>query len=270
MYKRDKSVPWWTENPVISWPARYMLHKYSGIPAQEIDEIVMALREKAWETYPYPCVSHLDFLDFQLSQRNLLYPRLMDRLKGGAKMLDIACCMGHDIRKLVFDGIPGESLVGVELQQGFIDLGFELFRDQDFLKAKFLLGDVMKDGAPWDELYGKFDIVHFGMFLHMWTYEEQIAVLERGIKCLKPEVGTTIIGNAVAVVDGAVEDWIGKKVPAHNVETFKLFITDVEKRTGTKWELDAELDFRYSKWNGKDGWTGDRMRRLTFELTRTE
>jgi hypothetical protein len=43
MYKRDKSAPWWTENPVISWPARYMLHKYSGIPAQEIDEVVMAL-----------------------------------------------------------------------------------------------------------------------------------------------------------------------------------------------------------------------------------
>jgi hypothetical protein len=43
MYHNDKSVPWWTDNPVISWPARYMLHKYSGIPAQEIDEIVMAL-----------------------------------------------------------------------------------------------------------------------------------------------------------------------------------------------------------------------------------
>jgi len=43
MYKRDKTVPWWTENPVISWPARYMLAKYSGIPGEEIEPIVMAL-----------------------------------------------------------------------------------------------------------------------------------------------------------------------------------------------------------------------------------
>jgi len=240
----------------------------AGLSSRLLTVLTCHQREKAWETYPYPCVSQLDFLDFQLSQRNLLYPRLLDQLKGGAKMLDIGCCMGHDIRKLVFDGVPGENLVGVELQQGFIDLGFELFRDKDHLKAKLLIGNIMEDGAPWDDLYGKFDIVNFGMFLHMWNYDEQVAVLERGIKCLKPEVGTTIIGNAVAVVDGAVMDWIGKKVPAHNVETFKLFIADVEAKTGTKWELDAELDYRYSKWNGKDTWAGDTMRRLTFELTR--
>ncbi|KAK0648680.1 methyltransferase domain-containing protein [Cercophora newfieldiana] len=270
LYINDKTVPWWTDNPVITWPARYMLHKYSGIPAEEIDKVVMDLREKAWDTFPYPCVSHLDFLDFQISHRNLLYPRLVEQLKSGSKMLDIACCMGHDIRKLVFDGVPGENLVGIELQQGFLDLGFELFRDKDHLKAKFLQGSVTEDGGLWDELYGKFDIVHLGMFLHMWTYEEQIDVLKRAIKCLKPEVGVKIIGTKVGSVDGRIEDWLGKKIPAHNIETFKAFVDDAGKRTETKWEVDSELDHRYSKFNGRDTWANERMRRLTFELTRVE
>jgi len=125
-------------------------------------------------------------------------------------------------------------------------------------------------GEPWTSLEGRFDVVNLGMILHMWTYEEQIDVMKRAIQCGKAEPGTTILGIAVAVVDGAVEDWIGKKVPAHNVETFKPFMKDVEKRTGTKWKVDAELDYAISAWAGSWTWVGERCRRLLFELTRLE
>ena len=50
--------------------------------------------------------------------------------------LDVGCCLGTDMRKLVFDGVPAQNLVGIELRQQYIDLGFDLFRDRNRLGAK--------------------------------------------------------------------------------------------------------------------------------------
>lgn len=199
-----------------------------------------------------------------------MYPRLLWRLEAGARFLDIGCCLGHDIRKLVFDGVPAEQLRGVELQQGFIDLGFELFRDKDRLGDTFLQGDVLKDGEPWTQLAEGFDLVQLAMLLHLLTYEEQISGFKRAIECLKPGPGTTILGIAVGTVGGTVEDWAGKKVPAHNAETFKELIADLEKRTGTRWTVEVSLDFAMYKYGNRRPWGSELVRRVVFELTRIE
>lgn len=144
VYVPDKTKPWFLEKPELQWPARYLLEKYSHIPPEDIERVVVDFRDRAWETYPFPCIGAFNFLDFWLATRNLLYPRLLARLKGGATFLDIGCCLGHDIRKLVFDGVPGENLAGVELRQGYIDLGYEFFRDKDTLGAKMYQGDVLE------------------------------------------------------------------------------------------------------------------------------
>ena len=74
-------------------------------------------------------------------------------------MLDIGNCFGHDIRKLVFDGVPGGNLAGVELRPEFIELGYELFRDRETLGARMVQGDVLgkRGEEPWVELEGGFD-----------------------------------------------------------------------------------------------------------------
>lgn len=40
---------------------------------------------------------------------------MVQRLKDGARYLDVGCCLGQDIRKLVADGVPSAHLYGVEL-----------------------------------------------------------------------------------------------------------------------------------------------------------
>lgn len=93
-------------------------------------------------------------------------------------------------------------------------------------------------------------------------------MLERGIQVLKAgKLGTTIIGTACGTEGGVEEDW-GEKIPNHNPETFRELMAEVEARTGTKWEIEVELDNCWSVWDPKYFWIGPRMKRLVFEMTR--
>jgi SAM-dependent methyltransferase len=266
---QPSDAPWFLSQPDLPWPARQLLEEYSGIPPGDIHDTVLTLRNRAWETFPFPCIGTFDFLDFQLSQRNLLYPRLLQRLQSGAKFLDIGCCLGHEIRKLVFDGVPGEKLTGVELRQEFIDLGYELFRDRGKLKARMYQGDVQSNEGPWKELQGQFDVVNLGLILHSFTRDGQIVCFEKAIGSLKNEVGTSVIGTACGAVEGEECFWHGD-IPAHNSETFKGLMREVEKRTGTRWEVDVKVDSSISVWNPKHTWLDARVRGLVFEITRVE
>ena len=55
-------------------------------------------------------------------------------------------------------------------------------------------------------------------------------------------MGTMIIGTVCGTEAGTEEDWEEKKIPTHNANTFRELMKEVEKRTGTKWEVKAELD----------------------------
>ncbi|KAK3325921.1 hypothetical protein B0H66DRAFT_616655 [Apodospora peruviana] len=268
-YKTDKDVPYWADTLTIPWPIRQLLIKYSGIPAEDVEKELLALRAGAWETFPFPCIGNFDFLGLALSLRNLLYPRLLSRLQpGGARFLDVGCCLGQDIRKLVFDGAPAENLVGLELRQGYINLGYDLFRDRSKLGAKMLQGDFVNDSLDDKEIWGRFDIVNFSMVLHVFSWEDQVRLLERGIKALKPNTsGTSIIGLACGSLDGKIEDW-GGQVPAHNEESFVRLVKEVEERTGTRWEVDVELDTFFDVGDPKHAFLGPEFRRVVFELTR--
>lgn len=221
--------------------------------------------------YPFPCIGTFEFTDLTLATRNRLYPRLLFRLQAGATFLDIGCCLGQDIRKLVFDGVPAENVAGAELRQGYIDLGYDLFRDRETLVSKMYQANLL-DGPtvePWPQLEGRFDVVNFSMVLHVFTREEQVTMFERGIKVLKTgEVGTTILGMACGAEEPSEDMWHGKAVMIHNPETFKKLIKEVEDKTGTKWEVEVELDNYLNMWVPKYHWVGPKVRRLLWEMTR--
>ncbi|KAI1172928.1 methyltransferase [Nemania sp. FL0916] len=264
-------VGWYAPKPILHWPARQLLEQYSGIhPSEMVDELIK-FRDRAWNTYPFPCVGLFDFIDLALSTRNRLYPRLLYRLQAGATLLDIGCCLGQDIRKLVFDGVPAENVAGAELRQGFIDLGYELFRDKKTLASKMYQANVLDDSSvgPWPQLEGTFDVVNFSMVLHVFPRDEQISMFERGVKVLKTEkLGTTILGTACGGDEPSVEMWYGTPVMIHNPETFQKLIEEVGEKTGTKWKVEVALDNYMSIWEPKFQWIGPTIRRLVWELTR--
>lgn len=67
-----------------------------------------AQRDQAWQIAPYPCIGGWMFLQLNMSL-SPVYDEVLCRLKKGEKLLDLGCCFGQDIRKLVHDGAPSEN-----------------------------------------------------------------------------------------------------------------------------------------------------------------
>lgn len=191
---------------------------------------------------------------------------MVQRLKQGAKYLDIGCCLGQDIRKLVMDGAPPENLYGAELHAPFIDLSYDLFRDHG-LASTFMEADalVLSEDGPLAKLKGDVDIIHLGMVLHCFGLEQQRALLENCIALLRPERGSVIIGTAVGDVEGnqaAAGHYL------HSDETFRAMCADISERKGVKLECRASVDEGLAILEVKKKFGGDRARRLIFEVER--
>lgn len=267
--------------------ARLLLESYSGVPPEEVLAHIHAVvssfalsllppslptpsllvfsclhsalskkRNKAWQIYPYPCVGKFRFLDFSISSHPL-YSTVVARLKDSSEcLLDLGCCFGQDIRRLVADGVPGENLYGADLQPGFMELGYELFKDKDRLKSHFMVGDVFDDegegGIELKKLDGKIDIVHAASFFHLFSWDQQVQVGTRVVRLLNPttknavllgrHVGSSEPGTYIGCVIAGTK---GRRY-RHSPDSFQKMWDEIGERTGTKWKVYAEL----SIWEG--------------------
>jgi hypothetical protein len=52
-----------------------------------------------------------------------IYQQVLERVKNGENFLDLGCCLGQEIRKLVFDGAPSVNTYGSDLHGEFISVG---------------------------------------------------------------------------------------------------------------------------------------------------
>jgi SAM-dependent methyltransferase len=215
-------------------------------------------------------------VELNLSQRDddNLYARLLARLKAGETFLDVGCCLGQDIRKLVFDGAPPQNVMGAELNPGFIDQGYALFRDHEKLAGRFVApADILGDeGGAVAKLHGTFDVVQLGMILHLFTWEEQKTVFINAIDLLKKDKkGSLVIGQAVGDLAGLSRKTAGggeKATYMHNGESFSKLIKEVGEATGTEWKVRAFLDPHIGMQKDRLAWNDAATRMLSFEIER--
>ena len=173
------------------------------------------------------------------------YPTILDRLKiNNETFLDLGCCFGQEIRRLVYDGAPQSHLYGADLRPEFFELGYKLFRDASTFKARFLAADIFDLSSPLAELYGKVDIIYVGSFLHLFNYEQQVAVCKRIVKLLREKKGSVVLGRQAGNVEAgerAHATLTEQSMFRHNEETFKKMWVEVGEATGTKWRVDIEM-----------------------------
>ncbi len=271
-----------------------LLENYSHIPRNDIDTHVANIREKAWSIFPYPCIGQWRFLDLSISQQPA-YPKVLSLLKEGdlgkndendvgkgdgkrRKLLDLGCCFAQDIRKLIHDGAPADSLYACDLKPEFLDLGYELFADRESCKAHFFAADVLRDDEGYKsglaKLAGEFDFVHAASFFHIFSWDDQVQIGKRVVQLLRPRKGSTVFGRQTGNVrgGGGGEDSTHKdpdKAPIwrHDVDSLKRLWEIVGQLTGSKWEVWAKL---YETTHTARHWSGEGVRMLRFEVTRIE
>lgn len=229
-------------------------------------------RDKAWEIFPYPCVGQFRFLDLSLSRTNS-YSLILSRLQNGHKLLDLGCCFAQDLRKLVYDGAPAESLIGAELKSEFLALSYNLFLDKEIFGVPLIEADVfdVDNGAPLKPLEGKLDIVQIGLFLHLFDWEDQIRACERIVALLKAEKGSLVVGQQIGSTEpGEVPKGTGGMMFKHDADSFERLWREVGEKTKSQWEVRATLDAGLGIGEKKRLWDDSKTRRLIFEVERIE
>ncbi|KAG9734020.1 hypothetical protein E4T50_07201 [Aureobasidium sp. EXF-12298] len=268
---RDKTVSWYqAELEDVNPQARSVLETYCKIPLDEVVPHVLKIREKAWEVFPYPCIGGFRFLDMPLAGFDA-YPEIVRRLKSGNdKYLDLGCCFGQDIRRLVADGVPDEALIGSDLHQGFLDLGYDLFKDKETLRTKFIAADVFEAQSKLTPLEGNIDILHTSSFFHLFGYEGQKKVARRVVQLLKPKKDSLLVGRQVGNIKAHEEESSASgsgNMFLHNVESWKQMWKEIGEETGTQWKVEATLE-EWSLPREKASWHREGTKRIFFSVRR--
>lgn len=237
-------------------------------------------RDRAFHSWPYPCIGQLRFLNLAL-QKHPLYPLILSRLTQGSQtLLDAGCCFGQELRKLAFDGVPPRALYGLDLEADFIHLGYDLFCDRSIMgDATFIAGNLLDDKASFSQLEGKIDIINANSLFHLFTWEEQITVTIRLVSFMKDRSGSMILGRQVGAVEAGEYRALneGGTSYRHNVDSFQRLWKEVEKRTTTRsssseWEVEAHLDMEdlVQGVNLGQKWMEPGTRRLHFVVTKRQ
>lgn len=168
----------------------------------------------------------------------------------------LTSCHSQDLRKLAFDGCPSENLVGTELESRFIDFGYELFKDQQKLKASFKTGDFFSPEMRGSIPKRSFDYIFSGSFFHLFTWDEQVEVISYAVEMLKRKSGSTIFGRQVARDEpGPFPDLKAKSGPmyVHNEASFRKLIDEVSSVSGVKFETQVSVGDEWGP-RGRGGW----------------
>lgn len=203
---------------------------------------------------------------------------MLQKIINGARFLDLGCCVGQEIRKLVFDGAPSDRIYGADLYQGFLDTGYDLFRDRDTLKSTFLQADVFDPQSGLSTIEGEMEIVFTGLFLHLFNWEQQKQIAIRIIKILAPRPGSLLVGSQAGSVEPGEKELRGPFVSdgrthfLHDPESFEKLWREAAGETNTVWRVEASFSPTKSIVKSKDGYFGGNQdtRLLRFHVERLE
>lgn len=164
-------------------------------------------------------------------------------MKRGDQYLDIGCCMGQDIRKLVFSGAPSENIYASDIKKTFWDFGYDMFLDKSTLKTHFFEADIFDIDSDLKKMDGKIDIINAASFFHLFSWDEQVKAAKRAVQLLKPITGSLIIGRQGGKPEAGSFAHLKKELTAywHNPESWSKMWKLVGEETGTEWEVDSSL-----------------------------
>lgn len=165
--------------------------------------------------------------------------------------LDLGCAFAQDLRRLVADGVDSSRCYGTDLRLDFLELGYELFRDRETLRSKFIAADVLEEGGDAEgkenplmrELEGKVDIINASSFFHLFTLEQQKVAARVVVRLLKPRKGSLLLGRqkASAVAGNTTgRSQVAKKF-WHSEESWKGFWREIGEEVGAEFEVEVRM-----------------------------
>lgn len=227
---------------VLDPDAERFFNAETGIQdTEELRKHIIEVQEEAYKVYPYPCIRGFRFVKLKIA-RLPAYPRVF-RLLGNrpdAIFLDIGCCMGTAVRKVIHDGWPISQTIATDVEAGFWDLGHKLFRTTpETYPAKFLAGNAFDDkhlsltasippGPPpsvasvetLTELRGHISVIHNSSLFHLFNEEKQLELGQRLAALLDPRPGSIIFGSHGGMPSKGQRNEVFPKMFCHSPESW--------------------------------------------------
>ncbi|KAI0777724.1 hypothetical protein BD413DRAFT_187497 [Trametes elegans] len=209
------------------------LHSTVSANEEELKTRLLDVQKRSYAQYPYPCIRGFLFVKLMMSSTPR-YPAVLEAgKKGDTYFLDIGCCMGSDVRKLVQDGYPASHALACDLREEFIKLGYELYRDADTCPVRFFSANVFDFPLPLllvepaahsagpgpdptsvtdlAQLRGALTHIYTGSLFHLFDEETQYGLALRLGSLLKRTPGAVIFGRHQGLIEeGYIDDQVGR------------------------------------------------------------
>ena len=224
-------------------------------------------RDKAWQHGQYPCVGEWMFL-LPFIPKFSQYPRILARAQAGAAVLDLGCCFGQDLRLLAADGAPTHNMYACDIKEELWQLGFELFRDREKMRARFVQADIFDPDSDLVHLSGQMDIIIASQFLHLWDWKRQVLAMKRVVELSRP--GAILVGYQRGQVRAqeVMRPW--GTMFFHDLDTYREIWHQVEVETSSRWDVEASfVDLRELGMEEEDlEWMPPGQKGINFVVTR--
>ncbi|RPD55365.1 hypothetical protein L227DRAFT_309593 [Lentinus tigrinus ALCF2SS1-6] len=212
---------------------------------EELKKHIVAVQRAAYKTRPYPCIVNFNFAQLRLS-RIAQYGRLLELGKSREHpiLLDVGCCLGTDLQKLIADGYPRECVIATDIVPEFWELGHKLFNTTpETFPVPFVPGDIFDPsfleptppiyGPPTTpvpnlssvrtltELRGHVSAITICAVFHVFETEEVQLKLARALaSLLSPAPGSMIVGLHRGLLEKGI--WQGQsfKMFSHSPESW--------------------------------------------------
>ncbi|EZF78364.1 hypothetical protein H105_00617 [Trichophyton soudanense CBS 452.61] len=165
--------------------------------SQEKNESSGAILQRIARIAPHTCIRESIFAESRIDN-HFAYENILGSRNPTDQLVDVGCCMGTDIRKLILDGYRSDCILGLDIEKRFFDLGNMLynkaqqcfkFRHADMLDINF--------ADKYSDLEKKFQFIHTANVLHLFSVKEQDIFFRNLIYLAKP--GGIIWGRQVGL-----------------------------------------------------------------------
>ncbi|KAJ3551508.1 hypothetical protein NM688_g4663 [Phlebia brevispora] len=233
------------------------LKAQTGITDDEaLKKHILQVQAEIYAVFPYVCILWFSFAKLKIT-RIPAYNELLrlGKERKGAIYLEMACCVGNDLRKAIADGFPAKQVIASDLQPGmhvnsprraspeeiveFWKMGHTLFKSTpesfpvpfiagDAFDPKFLAPSPVLPVSPNDPipplstltsltpLVGRVSAIHASAFFHLFSEEKQLQLAKSLASLMLPEPGSIIFGEHVGMPEkGNLDD-----KEAHGVDMF--------------------------------------------------
>ncbi|KAJ3834353.1 hypothetical protein F5878DRAFT_363699 [Lentinula raphanica] len=236
---------------------------------EELEEHISSVQNKANRIHNYPCIGLFVFTKFNIKLAPK-YHHVLSLVKShtDAIFLDVGCCVGNALRKVVADGWPVENTIGIDLYKEFWDIGHEMFKSTpDSFPAGFVGGDIFDDTtlAPSFDpsnkastissleslnlrsltsltpLRHRVSAIYVCNVFHLFNVEKQLDLAKRLVSLLMRRSGSVIFGSHGVVPAQRAQTLDPGPTSFHSAKSFASMWTTVFEPGSVEvsWEVKA-------------------------------